>query len=164
MAAETLTATRAASTFPVAGHGSHGNLKVATGTYEIAAVVEDGDIFEMCRLPANSVVVGGMLYADDNDTGTEALDMDIGWAANGSESADPDGFGNLGVWTGDVTTDVKPVAGNMWALQGVLLTDGPQLFTAETVIQIEANAASAGGHTGTVSVVVYYFIDENFTT
>lgn len=116
MAAETLTATRAASTFPVAGHGSHGNLKVATGTYEIAAVVEDGDIFEMCRLPANSVVVGGMLYADDIDTGTEALDMDIGWAANGSESADPDGFGNLGVWTGDVTTDVKPVAGNMWAL------------------------------------------------
>ena len=61
MAAETLTATRAASTFPVAGHGSHGNLKRATGTYEIAAVVEDGDIFEMCRLPANSVVVGGML-------------------------------------------------------------------------------------------------------
>ena len=32
MAAETLTATRAASTFPVAGHGTQGTLKVAAGT------------------------------------------------------------------------------------------------------------------------------------
>ncbi len=164
MAAETLTAIRAATTFPVAGHGLGGTLKVATGTYEIAAAVEDGDIFELCRLPANAVVVGGMLMGDDIDTGTEALDMDIGWASNGTDAADPDGFGNLGTWTGDVITGLKPVAGTLYPLQGVLMADGPKKFEAETVIQVEANTASNAGHVGTISVVVYYLIDENFTT
>lgn len=156
MAAETLTATRAAASFPVFKASGAGDLCCAYGTYEIAANVEDGDIFEMCRVPAGAVVVGGMIYADDLDTGTEALDMDIGWAANGSDAADPDGFGNLGVWSGDAITDWKPVVGNMYPLQGVLLTAGPQAFVNETTIQIEANAAANAGGTGTLSVVVYY--------
>lgn len=158
MVAETLTATRAASTFPVyLGQGA-GDLCVAYGTYELAANVEDGDIFEMCRVPAGAVVVGGMIYADDLDTGTETLDMDIGWAGNGTEAADPDGFGNLGVWTGDAITDWKPVAGIMYPFQGVLLTDGPQTFSEETIIQVEANVAANAGGTGTLSVVVYYVV------
>lgn len=163
MAAETLTATRALAGFPVGGVGPATSLHIATGTYEIAANVEDGDIFEMCKLPANAVVVGGMIYGDDLDTGTETLDMDIGWAANGTDAADPDGFGNLGVWTGDAITDWKPVAGIMYPLQGVLLSGGPKKFSEETTIQIEANAAAATGGTGTVSVVVYYFVDPNFS-
>lgn len=163
MAAETLTATRAKTGFPVGGVGPATSLHVATGTYEIAANVEDGDIFEMCKVPAGAVVVGGMIYGDDLDTGIETLDMDVGWAANGTESADPDGFGNLGVWTGDAVTDWKPVAGIMYPFQGVLLTAGPQKFTKETTIQIEANAAAATGGTGTVTVVVYFFIDPNYS-
>jgi hypothetical protein len=155
MVAETLTATRGASTFPVNSGFGGGVVMAAYGTYEIAAAVEDGDIFEMCRLPANATVIGGWIYADDIDTGTETLDMDIGWAANGVDAADPDGFGNLGVWTGDVTTDVKPEVWNRFPLGGVL-KDGPKTFTVETLIQIEANAASNAGHTGTVSVVVLY--------
>ncbi len=154
---ETLTTTRAASTFPVFKASGAGDLCCAYGTYEIAANVEDGDIFEMCRLPAGAVVVGGTIYADDLDAhATETLDMDIGWAANGSDIADPDGFGNLGVWTGDLTVDVKPVVGNMFPLQGVLLSGGPKTFVNETIIQIEVNAAAATGGTGTLSVVVYY--------
>lgn len=152
----TFTTTRAADTFPVFKASGAGVLCAAYGTYEIATNPADGDIYEMCVVPAGAVVVGGMIYADDLDTGTETLDMDVGWAANGSDAADPDGFGNLGVWTGDVTTDVKPVAGNMFNLQGVLLTDGPQTFVNETTIQIEANAAAATGGTGTLSLVVYY--------
>lgn len=163
MVAETLTASRAKTGFPVGGVGPATALHVATGTYEIAANVEDGDIFEMCKLPAHAVVVGGMIYADDLDTNaTETLDMDIGWAANGTDAADPDGFGNLGVWAGDALAEYKVVAGIMLPLQGVLLTGGPKKFSAETTIQVEANAAAATGGTGTLSVVVYYFVDPNF--
>lgn len=163
MVAETLTATRAKAGFPVAAIGEAQSLKVATGTYEIAANVEDGDIFEMCKLPANAVVVGGKVYADDLDTGIETLDMDVGWAANGTDVADPDGFGNLGVWTGDAVTGVKPEAGIMYDFFGVL-KDGPKKFAAETTVQVEANAAAATGGTGTLSVVVYYFVDANYSS
>lgn len=155
MAAETLTATRAASTFPVGGAASAGVLQVAWGTYTLAANVEDGDIFQMCRIPAGATVIGGYLQAADLDTGIETLDMDVGWAGNGTEAADPDGFGNLGVWTGDVSVHL-PVAGNYFPLAGTLTSAGPQTFTAETIIQVEANAAAATGGTGVMTLVVFY--------
>jgi hypothetical protein len=164
MAAETLTATRAASTFPVAKPIGAGVLCCAYGSYDIAAAVEDGDIFQMCRVPAGAVIVGGHVYADDLDTGTETLDMDIGWAANGGsgtyDAADPDGLGNLGVWTGDVFAagNVANVVGIHYPLAGKLLEGELPTFTRETVIQIEANAAGNAGHTGTVSVVVFYVV------
>lgn len=164
MTAETLTATRAAASFPVFKANGSGVVCAAYGSYTIAAAVEDGDIFEMCKLPAGAVVLGGHLYSDDLDTGTETLDMDIGWAANGGsgtyDSADPDGLGNLGVWTGDVfaTGNVANVVGIHYPLAGILLTGELPTFTAETTIQIEANAAANAGHVGTMSVVVYYVV------
>lgn len=158
MVAETLTADRAKASFPVGGKGDANVLRVAYGTYEIAANVEDGDIFEMCRVPAGAIVVDGFVRADDLDTGIETLDMDVGWAANGTESADPDGFGNLGVWTGDAVTGIKPETQIYYPFNGVL-KDGPQSFTEETVIQVEANAAAATGGTGTLFVCVYYITD-----
>lgn len=156
MVAETLTATRAAETFPLQGDGWAGNLKVAYGTYAIAANVEDGDIFEMCKVPAGATIVGGYCYADDLDTNaTETLDMDVGWAANGSDAADPDGLGNLGVWTGDASV-TKPEVGNFFPLGGLLRSAGPQTFARDTTIQVEANAAAATGGTGQLTVVVHY--------
>lgn len=160
MAAETLTAARAVADFPVFRPTGSGYLCAAYGTYEIGAAVEDGDIFEMCRIPKGATIVGGWFYGDDLDTGTETLDMDIGWAANGVDEADPDGLGNLGVLTGDAfaTGNVAAVDGLMYPLQGKLLTDGPITFGADTVIQIEANAAADDGHTGTITVVVHYVV------
>jgi len=163
MVAETLTATRAATGFPVAGEGLAAGLQVATGTYEIAANVEDGDIFEMCKIPNNAVVVMGWMYGDDLDTGIETIDLDVGWAANGTDAADPDGLGNFGVITGDAVTGIKPEASIWMPLGGVLRTGGPKKFSAETTIQVEANAAAATGGTGTLTVVVLYFIDPNFS-
>lgn len=157
MVAETLTAERGKASFPVAGKGDAGNVKFAYGVYEIAANVEDGDIFEMCRVPAGAVVVDGFVRADDLDTGIEALDMDVGWAANGTEAADPDGFGNLGVWTGDAVAGIKPETQIYYPFNGVL-KDGPVTFTEETVIQVEANAAAATGGTGTLYVGVSYLV------
>ena len=46
---------------------------------------------------------------------------------------------------------------------GVMRTAGPKLFTAETTIQVEANAAAATGGTGVLTVVVHYIMDPNFT-
>lgn len=152
----TLTATRAASTLPVFKGAGAGALCVAHGTYEIAANPTAADIIQLCRLPKGAVVVGGWWGGDDLDTGTEAMDIDIGWAANGSDAADPDGFGNFGVITGDVITDLKPVASVWYPLQGVLLADGPKTFAAETIVQAVVNVAANAGGTGTISVVVYY--------
>lgn len=165
MVAETLTATRAASGFPVASYAGAGVVQAAHGTYAIAANVEDGDIFEMCKVPAGATVIGGFFYGADLDTGTETLDMDIGWAANGGsgtyDSADPDGLGNLGVLTGDAFAagNVSPVAGLIYPLSGLLATGVLPTFTKNTTIQIEANAAAATFAAGSVSVVVFYVLN-----
>jgi len=165
MTAETLTATRGRKGFPVAGEGDGGSLKVARGSYDVAANVEDGDIFEMCRLPAGATIVGGWFRGDDLDTGAEALDMDLGWAANGGsgtyDSADADGLGNLGVLTGDVFAagNVANVVSYNYPLNGLLNTGVFPTFTKETVIQIEANAAATTFAAGTISLVIFYTMD-----
>lgn len=154
----TLTNTRAASTFPVFKGLGAGVLCAAYGTYEIAANPTAADIIEFCRVPKGAVVLGGWLMGDDLDTGVETIDIDIGWAGNGTDAADPDGFGNFGVLSGDVITELKPVAGIYNPLQGVLLTTGPQAFAAETIIQGVVNAAAATGGTGTITLVVLYVV------
>lgn len=157
--ATTFVATRGKSTFPAAAAGPAMNLKVATGTIEITANPTAGDIYEMCRLPRGAVVVGGHLMADDLDTGIESLDMDIGWKATSDEVTDTDGFGNLGLLSGDAVTDIKPEVSLFYPLGGVLRTAGPKLFTQEAVVQVYCNTTAATGGTGTMTVVVYYFID-----
>ena len=144
MAAETLSSTRAATTVPTPFNAHAGSVQANYGAYAVAANVEDGDIFELFRVPDGAVVIDGAVRADDMDTGAEALDQDIGWAANSSDAADPDGFGNLGVWTGDAVTDIKPEAYIYYPFGGVL-KDGPKAFTiggGNTMIQIESNAAA----------------------
>jgi hypothetical protein len=161
MAAETLTAINAGADAKVFGHGLRGNVKFAYGVYEIAAITEIGDIFEMCRLPPGAVVIDGFVRADDIDTGAEALDIDVGWAANGTDAADPDGFGDLGLWTGDGIVGIKPETQIYFPFNGVL-KDGPKTFTsptADTIVQLEVIAISIAGHVGTVSVGVYYLAE-----
>lgn len=155
MTAETLTGTRAAADFPVYQPSGNGNLAVAYGSYAVAANVEDGDIFELCRLPAGAVVLGGQFWSSDMDTGTEALDIDIGWAANGVEVADPDGFVNAGILSGDAVTDLIPAGANLRLFN---MSAGPLSFSAETVVQAEANVAAAAFAAGTIYVRVDYIV------
>ena len=155
----TLTAARAAANFPVAGHGFGGALKVAWGTYTLAANPTAADIIRFCRVPAYATVIGGVFYGADIDTGTETLDIDIGWEDNGTDAADPDGFGNFGVLSGDVITELIPIAGIWRPLQGVLLTAGPKTFAAETIISGTVVAAAAAGGTGVLSLNVYYTLE-----
>jgi len=159
------TAARAASTFPgpFSPTGS-GVVCAAYGTYAVAAIPSIADIGPMCRLPAGAVVLGGHLYGADLDTGTETLDIDVGWAANGGsgtyDAADPDGFGNFGVVTGDAfaTGNVSNVAGINYPLNGLLATGVLPSFTAETIIQVVFNAAANAFTAGSISVVVFYVV------
>lgn len=167
MAAETLTN---AVMSVGAGHGLAKNLKIWHRKYEIAANVEDGDIFELGYIPARTMVCGCVFVCDDIDTGTEALDMDVGWAANGGGSAtytDPDtnvtytnsgatasatGFSNAGVLTGDGIAELH--TGN----QRIQFYPDPLYFSEETKVQIEANVAANAFTAGTAAVYLIYYV------
>jgi len=162
----TFTATKGRKGVPVSGVGDGGSLKVAYGSIDVAANPADGDIYEMCRLPAGATIVGGFFRGADMDTNaTETLDLDLGWAANGGsgtyDSADPDGLGNLGVLTGDAfaTGNIANVVSYNYPMNGLLNTGVFPTFTKETVIQIEANAAAATFAAGTISIVIFYTMD-----
>ena len=172
MAAETLTALQASSDVSPFGHGLAGTVKAAFGKYAVAANLEDGDIFEMCKLPKNSLVLGGAFYSGDLDTGTETLDMDVGYNANGGGSAtlitsdgttwtnaaataSATGFVNSGVLTGDAITDLIAAGSNIRIFP---MTTGPMFFSEETKILVEANAASATFAAGTIYVCVFYIV------
>lgn len=118
--------------------------------FTITTALAQDDVVKMLRLPAGATVVEGRLKATDIDTGTEALDIDIGWAANGVDSADPDGYGNLGVWTGDSNNDFA-FANDLW-------TNGPRTFTVPTDIQLDVNTAANAGGTGTIWMVIQYYL------
>jgi hypothetical protein len=153
----TFTASAAASTAPAFQSTGSGLLCAAYGTIEVSANPVAADVYQMCRIPAGAVVVGGRIYSDDLDTNaTETLDLDVGWAANGTDAADSDGFGNLGVLGTDTVAGIKPESGYNYAFGGVLVTDGPKTFAAETVVTVTCVATAATFAAGTLSVVVYY--------
>lgn len=167
MVAETLTGNFAKKKMSPFGHGYAGGLVVAHGSYSVAANVEDGDIFELFRTPAKFLALFGFFQADDIDTGTEALDIDVGWASNGSGSstfADVDGtiytnaagsasatgLLNAGILSGDGVTDVL-TAGSNWR---PIVMPAPKFFYSPTLIQAEANAAAGTFTAGTISVTL----------
>lgn len=147
----TLTGSRAAANFPVSAYAGAGVLQVAYGSYTLAANPTAADVIAFCKVPAGAVVIGGHFRGEDIDTGTEALDIDIGWAA------DTDGFGNFGVLTGDATTDVKPEVSILYPLNGTLKS-GPVTFTSETTIIGTVNVAANAGGTGVLWVSVFYVV------
>jgi hypothetical protein len=161
----TTTATRAASTFPAFQPSGSGIVCAAYGTVVISVDPTPNDIYEMCRLPAGAVVLGGHLYAADLDTNaTETLDLDVGWLANGGsgtyDAVDADGLGNFGVITGDAfaTGNVSNVAGVNYPLAGLLVTGVLPSFTAETVITVTAIDDAATLTEGSLSIVVFYVV------
>jgi hypothetical protein len=154
----TLTAARAASTFPVASLSSHqGVLQVAYGIYNVAAAPSAADILNICKLPAGATVIGGYIQAADLDTNaTETLDIDCGWAGNGTDAADPDGFGNFGVLTGDAVAEFRPVAGIYLPFTNVIQDAGVKTFAAETTVTITFTGAPATLTAGVIKVVVFF--------
>jgi hypothetical protein len=152
----TLTGSRAAATFPVGGAGQANVLHVAYGTYTLAVNPTAADVIEFCKVPAGATVIGGFFQAADIDTGTETLDIDIGWASNGTDAADTDGFGNFGTLDGDAVSMFRPVAGIYYPFINIIQDAGFKTFAAETKIIGTVNTAAAAGGTGLLKVVVYY--------
>ena len=152
----TLTGSRAAADFPVFQPQGTGINGVAYGSYTFSANPTAGDIIQLCRLPAGAVVLGGWLRSGDIDTnGTPTIDVDVGWAANGVEAADPDGLGNFGTLNGTAVANYLPEGGILVPLNGTLIA-GPVAFSAETVIQAVVNTAAATFAAATFTVVVFY--------
>lgn len=153
----TLTGSKAAATAPVPGVPiPNGVLGVAWGVYTFAAAASGADIVNICKVPAGATVIGGFLQGADIDTGTEVFDMDIGWAANGTDAADTDGFGNFGVMDGDAVSQFRPVAGIYYPFVNIIQDAGFKTFAAETKIIGTVNVAANAGGTGVLKVVVFY--------
>lgn len=167
MVAETLTGGYAKNYYPTPGYGY--NFLPVYGYYRVAANVEDGDIFELCKVPKNFLLWGGWFAADDIDTGTETLDIDLGWAANGGASetyvdnaghtwtnaagsGSATGLLNMGVLTGDAIATDLVAAGVNWR---PIVLGTPKFFSRETIIQAEANAAANAFAAGGISCLLF---------
>jgi hypothetical protein len=153
----TLTGAKAASTAAVPGLPVPAGVPgIAWGYYNFATAASTADVVDICKVPAGATVILGFFQGADIDTGTEALDIDIGWKANGTDVADPDGFGNFGVLSGDAVAELKPVAGLWNPLVNVLQDSGFKTFAAETTITVTVTAAANAGGTGMIKVVLFY--------
>jgi hypothetical protein len=147
----TVTATRAASTFPAFTAVGAGILCRAYGHYDYAAEPAAADVLEICRIPAGATILGGFIRMGDMDSNaTETLDFDVGTAA------DTDMLGNFGVNTGDALAAYLPEGGVLLPLHGLLATSGPITVTAETVIQVTFVDDPATFDSGNVTVCVDY--------
>lgn len=152
-----------------ATHGAHGNVKAWWGKYTYSAAPSTNDLANMFKLPKNCLTLWGFVATDDIDTGTETLDIDVGFTANGgasatltdsngvtwtnaASSADAVGFVNGGVFTGDAITDLAP-AGTNW--RPFMHGTGPKFFSEETVVQAKITAAANAGGTGTIYVLIF---------
>ncbi len=151
-------------------YGYAGTVKAAWGLYDMGVVVvEDGDIRRLLKLP-RCLVIGGHLWAGDLDSGTETIDIDIGWAANGGGSetytmgegitftnaaatASATGLVNSGVLTGDAITDLMAAGANYRPFP---MPTGPLYFSRETTIQAEVNAPAATPASAKIYVLILY--------
>jgi hypothetical protein len=154
-----------ASSIAKPAYAGAGLLHALPWTYDFLVNPTAADIVQCGWLPAGAKVTGGFIYATDLDTGTEAMDMDLGWAANGGsgtyDAADPDGLGNFGVWNGDsfALGNLWNVAGQCWILAGILTTGVFPSFTKNTRVQLVVNVAANATGTGKLCGVVNYVVD-----
>lgn len=154
----TITGPKAASTAAVPGLPiPAGVLGVAWGYYNVATAPSAADVLDICKLPSGATVIGGFIQAADLDTNaTETLDIDVGWKANGTDAADPDGFGNFGVLTGDAVAEFRPVAGIFLPFTNVIQDSGYKTFAAETTVTVTFTGAPATLTAGYIKVICFY--------
>lgn len=105
-------------------------------------------------LPKGTIPIGGYFACADLDTGTEALDLDLGIVANGVDSADPDFFMNGGLFSGDPITDLPFTnSANYRVLTGAF----PVLqLGAKTKVQLICNTIPATFAAGKAVVRIDY--------
>ena len=142
----TVSSAQSASTVPIYRPLGAGVLCVRWGVYEIASALSKSDIVEFFKLPPCNVI-DGYLMGDDIDTGTEALEIDVGYS--GATAA----LLNSGVITGDVVAG-HVVTGFRAHFDGVV--GGPVAITDDTMIIGTITAAANAGGTGTLYCQAHY--------
>ena len=133
---------------PVIGAGQGGDLKVLFGSKDIATALSAADTMNFFTAPAGFTPLFGFLQGEDLDTGTEALEIDIGISGTAQK------YLNSGVISGDVVAEVKPVAGIWMPLAGTLFSAVPVAFTADTDIIGTWTAAANAGGTGVITLIM----------
>lgn len=124
---------------------------------DITAAWVAADTITVGYLPNGAVPIGGYYSAVDIDTGAETLDVDLGIAANGVDSADADFFTNSGVLSGDAIATDLPLTN----AANLRLLTGPFPVTqlgAKTQVLLTCVAASNGGHVGKMVVCINYLM------
>ena len=133
---------------PVPGIGAGGDLKVLYGTYTFATAASGSDVVKMFKIPVGFTPLFGWLTGADIDTGTEALELDVGVTGDSTK------FLDSGVITGDTIANEKITVGIKIPLQEDLMTVKPTAFTAETDCIVTVTAAANAGGTGVITVVL----------
>lgn len=135
-----------AGTMP--GTGSFGDLKVLIGEYTIGTALSADDTITFCTAPKGFTPLFGWLLGDDIDTGTAALEIDVGISGDATKYLDS------GVISGDTVAGGKITVGIMLSLQEELMTEPMTAFTADTPIIGTITAAANAGGTGTVKLIM----------
>lgn len=157
------TRTRADLNAPVPSPAPGANiLQTLYAIIDITTIAVGTNTIDIGYLPKGAIPVGGYFACVDLDTGTEALDMDLGITANGVDSADPDFFMNGGLFSGDAITDLPLTnSSNFRPLTGPFPVT--QLGAKTLVQQITNTAANATG-TGKFVVCIHYIMPGNATS
>lgn len=130
------------------GSGPANSLKVLYGTYEIGTALSAADVVKMFVAPAGFTPLFGFLQGDDLDTGTEAIEIDVGITGDSTK------YLNSGVITGDVITGIKTLASIWMPLGEDLFTVKPTAFTSDTEVILTFTAAANAGGTGTITLIM----------
>jgi hypothetical protein len=126
---------------PVAVHGERKGVQVARFAIATTALLSTADTFNFGYVPAGARLVGGYLAASDLDSGT-TLTINVGDAGSGTRLFSASTVGQAG------TTAALPVAALDYQ------------YTAKTLITgaVAANAATVTS--GTVTLVLLYYVEE----
>lgn len=118
-------------------------LAVLDKTHEMTTgQLEAADVLNIGSVPSGAIFVDGFIATDDLDSnGTPTLDLIVG------TSDDEDGL---------LSSGTAGQAAAVTRFNGAFLTDRTET-TAQTNIQVKANAAAATAVAGTVRVVVQYY-------
>lgn len=130
------------------GSGPAGNLKVLYGEKTFTTAPSASDVIKMFVIPKGFVPMFGYLMGDDIDTGTEALELDVGITGDTTKYLDS------GVITGDTIANEKITVGIKIPLQEDLMTAPAAAFTEDTDCIVTVTAAANSGGTGTVKVIL----------
>ncbi len=136
---------------------------------DITTIAVATNTVDIGYLPRGAIPIGGYFSAIDLDTGTEALDMDLGIAANsafgGTDVADPDFFMNGGVFNGDAITDLIPASTANYANLRMICGPFPVTqLSAKTLVQMLTNTAANATGIGKFAVCIFYLLPGKATS